>query len=185
MAKRSWMEMFRPTLVRQAVWMKLGGELAVPIDSTSTRQDTALDDWAPADAGTSLRRWEKKLRPAFGVEEIAPGRQVVARQAFMPADPSQVQLPQTPVNQGEASTGVFGPKGSPYMHDSHMVTPSQSDRSYAMNEDSSDHGNNLLNGETWARPICELSEREEKNSTPRHEITTHLPLGNIKSFSGY
>ncbi|OWZ15136.1 hypothetical protein PHMEG_00011278 [Phytophthora megakarya] len=93
MTKISWMQMFGPTLVPQAVWMNLGGELLVPIDSTSTRQaaqdtvmllramvcepqrfpsDAALDDWAPADAGTALRKWKKKLRAAFGVEEITP-----------------------------------------------------------------------------------------------------------------
>ncbi|OWY92213.1 LOW QUALITY PROTEIN: hypothetical protein PHMEG_00038870, partial [Phytophthora megakarya] len=174
MTKSSWMQMFGPTLVRQAVWMNLGGELVVPIDSSTQDtvmllkamgcepqrfpSDAALDDWAPADAGTALRKWKKKLRAAFGVEEIAPGRQVIARQAFMPADPSQVPLPQTPVKQNESSTGVFGSKGSPYMHDSHME---------------------------WARQIRELSAKEEKNSTPRIEITTHLPLGNIKTFSGY
>ncbi|OWZ00630.1 hypothetical protein PHMEG_00028134 [Phytophthora megakarya] len=38
MTKSSWMQMLGPTLVRQAVWMNLGGELVVPIDSTSTRQ---------------------------------------------------------------------------------------------------------------------------------------------------
>ncbi|OWZ20746.1 hypothetical protein PHMEG_0004808 [Phytophthora megakarya] len=107
--KASWMQMFGTTLVHQAVWMNLGGELVVPIDPTSTRQvaqdtvmllramacdpqrfpsDAELDDWAPAYTGTALRKWKRKLRPAFGVEEIAPGRQVVARQAFMPADPS-------------------------------------------------------------------------------------------------
>ncbi|OWY97822.1 hypothetical protein PHMEG_00031554 [Phytophthora megakarya] len=139
MTKSSWMQMFSPTLVRQAVWMNLGGELVVPI--------------------------------AFGVEEIAPGRQVVARQAFMPADPSQVPLPQTPVKQNESSTGVFGSKGSPYIHDSHMVTlrsasrqdrvvkenealrptpntykgsAQQQDRRYDLNEDSSDDGKYLL-----------------------------------------
>ncbi|OWY96318.1 hypothetical protein PHMEG_00033442, partial [Phytophthora megakarya] len=35
------------------------------------------------------------------------------------------------------------------------------------------------------RQIRELSAKEEENSTPRIEITTHLPLGNIKAFSGY
>ncbi|OWY94579.1 hypothetical protein PHMEG_00035647, partial [Phytophthora megakarya] len=97
----------------------------------------------------------------------------------MPADPSQVPLPQTPVKQNEPSIGVFGPKGSRYMHDSHMEneasrpTPNtykgpaqQPDRRYDLNEDSS-------------------NRLEEKNSTPRIEITTHLPLGNIKAFSGY
>ncbi|OWZ15379.1 hypothetical protein PHMEG_00010984 [Phytophthora megakarya] len=109
MTRISCMQMIGPTLVRQVVWMNLGGELVVPIDSTSARQvtqdtvmllratgcepqrfpsDTALDDWAPADAGTVLSKWKKKLRAVFGVEEIAPGRQVVARQASMPTDPS-------------------------------------------------------------------------------------------------
>ncbi|OWY94667.1 LOW QUALITY PROTEIN: hypothetical protein PHMEG_00035538 [Phytophthora megakarya] len=138
----------------------------------------------------------------------------------MPADPSQAPLPQTPVKQNESSTGVFGSKRSPYMHDSHMVTPrsasrqdrlvkeneasrptpntykgptQQPDRRYDLNEDSSDDGKDLLDidnfegdlTEEWARQIRELSAREEKNSTPRIEITTHLPLGNIKAFSGY
>ncbi|OWZ14633.1 hypothetical protein PHMEG_00011862 [Phytophthora megakarya] len=124
------------------------------------------------------------------------------------------------IKQNESSTGVFGSKGSPYMQDSHMVTPrpvsrqdrvvkeneasrptpntyrgpaQQSDRRYDLNEDSSDNGKDLLYvdylegdlTEEWARQIRELSAREEKNSTPRLEIATHLPLGYIKSFSGY
>ncbi|OWZ04811.1 LOW QUALITY PROTEIN: hypothetical protein PHMEG_00023214, partial [Phytophthora megakarya] len=235
MTKSSWMQIFSPTLVRQAVWMNLGGELVVPIDSTSTRQvaqdtvlllkamgcepqrfpsDAALDDWAPADASTALRKWKKKLRAAFGVEEIAPGR----GSPPMPADPSQVPLPQAPVKQNESSTGVFESKGSPYIHDSHMVTPrsasrqdrvvkeneasrptpntykgptQQPDRRYDLNEDSSDDGKDLLDvdnlevTEEWARQIRELGAKEEKNSTPTIEITTHLPLGNIKAFSSY
>ncbi|OWY97219.1 LOW QUALITY PROTEIN: hypothetical protein PHMEG_00032309 [Phytophthora megakarya] len=116
MTKSSWMQMFGPTLVRQAVWMNLGGALVVPIDSTSTRQ------------------WKKKVRVAFGVEEIAPGRQVVALNTY----------------KGPAQQ------------------PDQGDLT-----------------EEWARQIRELSAKEKKNSTPRIEITTHLPLGNIKAFSGY
>ncbi|OWZ14221.1 hypothetical protein PHMEG_00012333 [Phytophthora megakarya] len=67
------------------------------------------------------------------------------------------------------------------------------DRRYDLNEDSSDDGKDIfdvdnLEGdltEEWARQISELSAMEEKNSTPRIEIKTHLPLGNIKAFSGY
>ncbi|POM72109.1 Hypothetical protein PHPALM_11232 [Phytophthora palmivora] len=43
--RSNWMQLFGPKQVHQAVWMDLGGELAVPIDSTSTRQvaqDTVL-----------------------------------------------------------------------------------------------------------------------------------------------
>ncbi|OWY90923.1 hypothetical protein PHMEG_00040716, partial [Phytophthora megakarya] len=66
-------------------------------------------------------------------------------------------------------------------------------RRYDLNEDSSDDGKDLLDVdnlegdliEEWARQIRELSAKEEKNSTPRIKITTHLPLGNIKAFSGY
>ncbi|OWY94099.1 LOW QUALITY PROTEIN: hypothetical protein PHMEG_00036269 [Phytophthora megakarya] len=36
--KSSWFPIFGPKLVRQAVWMNLGAELVVPVDSTSTRQ---------------------------------------------------------------------------------------------------------------------------------------------------
>ncbi|OWY91028.1 hypothetical protein PHMEG_00040563 [Phytophthora megakarya] len=69
----------------------------------------------------------------------------------------------------------------------------QPDRRYDLNEDSSDDGKDLLDvdnlegdlTEEWARQIRELSAKEEKNSTPRIEITTHLPLGDIKAFSGY
>ncbi|OWY94899.1 hypothetical protein PHMEG_00035244 [Phytophthora megakarya] len=66
-------------------------------------------------------------------------------------------------------------------------------RRYDKNEDSSDDGKDLLHvdnlegdlTEEWARQIRELSAKEEMNSTPRIEITPHLPLGNIKAFSGY
>ncbi|OWZ04165.1 LOW QUALITY PROTEIN: hypothetical protein PHMEG_00023980, partial [Phytophthora megakarya] len=221
MTKSSWMQMFVPTLVRQGVWMNLGGELVVPIDSTSTPRyghaiedhgphrlpsDAALHDWAPADAGTALRKWKKKLRAVFGVEEFASGRQLTPRKLHYLKSRSK---------QNESSTGVFGSKGSPYMHDSQMVTTRSASRQdrvvkenkasrptpktykinrrYDLNEDSSDDGKDLLDvdhlkrdlTEEWARQIRELSKREEKNSTPRIEITTHLPLGNIKAFSGY
>ncbi|OWZ13868.1 hypothetical protein PHMEG_00012741 [Phytophthora megakarya] len=124
------------------------------------------DDWAPADAGTALRKWKKKLRAMFGVEEIAPGRQVVARQAFMPADTSQAPLPQTSAKPNESSTDVFGSKGSPYMHDSHMVTPrsaSHQDRVLKENEASRPTPNTYKGDLTmvWARQIRELSVKED------------------------
>ncbi|OWZ15541.1 LOW QUALITY PROTEIN: hypothetical protein PHMEG_00010803 [Phytophthora megakarya] len=219
--KSSWFLMFGPKLVRQAVWMKLGAELVVPVDSTSTRQvaqdsvlylrsmgcepqmflsEAALNDWTAADAGTALLKWKKNLRAAFGIEEIAPGRQVMVWQAAGPADTIRIE-------------------GGPYMHDLHMVTPKSEDRQervtretegwkatpgthqdtgrrrphcYDLQDDSSDSDNEVgdadyLEGdltEEWARQMRELSRAESKNSTPRLEIATHLPLGNIKPFSG-
>ncbi|POM77552.1 LOW QUALITY PROTEIN: Hypothetical protein PHPALM_5047 [Phytophthora palmivora] len=206
-ARSNWMQLFGPKQVRQAVWMDLG--LAVPIDSTSTQQvaqdtvlllramgcepqrfpsDAALKDWTPTDAGTALRKWKKKLRTSFGKR----------------------------VNEGSDS-GIFTAtaEASPYMQDSHMVTPRSVSRSerlaeeteslrpttntrqetgrrparnYDSPEDSSDSDSDsedfdYLDGdltEEWARQIRELSKAETKSSTPRLELATHLPLGNIK-----
>ncbi|POM65208.1 Hypothetical protein PHPALM_19113, partial [Phytophthora palmivora] len=38
--------------------------------------------------------------------------------------------------------------------------------------------------EEWARQIRELSKAETKSSTPRLDLATHLPLGNIKPYFG-
>ncbi|OWY94916.1 LOW QUALITY PROTEIN: hypothetical protein PHMEG_00035221 [Phytophthora megakarya] len=230
--------MFGPKLVRQAVWMNLGAELvSIPqaLDKSLRTQcysselwgvnlrcsEVSLNEWTEADVGTALLKWKKKVRAAFDIEEIAPGRQVIARQATGPVDPSQAPLPMTPMKQlsGNTEDGVFGSKGTPYMHDSHMVTPRSDDRQeritrktevwkptpstrqdtggrrtrcYYLQDDSSDSDSEVgdadyLAGdltEEWARQIRELSRVESKNSTPRLEITTHLPLGNIKPFAG-
>ncbi|OWY92892.1 hypothetical protein PHMEG_00037906 [Phytophthora megakarya] len=39
--------------------------------------------------------------------------------------------------------------------------------------------------EEWYGQIRELSKADNRNPTPRLEFTTHLPLGNIKLFSGF
>ncbi|OWZ00876.1 hypothetical protein PHMEG_00027839 [Phytophthora megakarya] len=73
--KSSRFLMFGPKLVKQAVWMNLGAELVVPVDSTSTRQvaqdsvlllramgcepqmfpsEASLNDWTAAGADTAL-----------------------------------------------------------------------------------------------------------------------------------
>ncbi|EGZ15248.1 hypothetical protein PHYSODRAFT_260053 [Phytophthora sojae] len=123
--KSEWMQLFSPKQVRQAIWMDLGGVLATPINSTSTRHiaqntvdllravgcepqihptEAALASWTPTAAATALTKWRKKLRNAFGVEDRPLGRD---------------------------DDGVFATKGeaSPYMQDSHMVTPRSTDRS--------------------------------------------------------
>ncbi|POM74667.1 Hypothetical protein PHPALM_8340, partial [Phytophthora palmivora] len=192
--RSNWMQLFGPKLVHQAIWMDLGGELAVPIDSTSTRQvaqDTVL---------------------------------LLPRRAPEAADPSKVPVPQTPkkrVNEGSDS-GVYTAtaEASPCMQDSHMVTPRSASRSerlaeeteslrptpntrqetgrrparnYDSPEDSSDSDSDsgdfdYLDGdptEEWARQIRELSKAETKSSTPGLELATHLPLGNIKPYFGH
>ncbi|POM69076.1 Hypothetical protein PHPALM_14681 [Phytophthora palmivora] len=162
-ARSNWMQLFDPKLVHQAVWMDIGGEQAVSIDSSSTRQvaqdtvlllramrcepqrfpsDAALKDWTPTDAGAALRKWKKKLRTSFAVSEIGADRQPIGRRAQEATGPSKVPLPQTPkkrVNEG-SDTGVFTAtvEASPYMQDSHMVTP----RDYDSQEDSSDSDSN-------------------------------------------
>ncbi|OWZ14264.1 hypothetical protein PHMEG_00012288 [Phytophthora megakarya] len=155
--------------------------------------DAALDDWA-------MRK--KKLRIPFGVEEIAPGCQVVARQAFMPADPSKIPLPQTPIKSNETSQGVFGSKGSPYMHDSHVVTPRSvsrqeraakenesskrtpytyrsqtqpADRRCDWNEDSSDEGDDLLDNDCLEGDITEEWARQIRELSAR-ETKNSTPL---------
>ncbi|OWY94787.1 hypothetical protein PHMEG_00035383, partial [Phytophthora megakarya] len=179
-------------MMTKSSWM----QMAMGCEPQRFLSDAALDDWAPADAGTALRKWRKKLRAAFGVEEIAPGRQVVAHQAFMPADPSQVTLPQTPVKQNESSTGVFGSKRSPYMHYSHMVTPrsasrqarvvkeneasrptpntykgpaQQPDRRYDLNEDSSDDGKDLLGIDDLEGGLTEEWARQIRKLSAKEE----------------
>ncbi|POM72904.1 LOW QUALITY PROTEIN: Hypothetical protein PHPALM_10310 [Phytophthora palmivora] len=214
------MQLFGPKQARQAIWMDLGASCAHRLNEHSTSSsgycatppyygrfpsDAALKDWTPTDAGTASRKWKKKLRTSFlGVQDWVP-------------------LPQTPkkrVNEG-SDAGVFTAtaEASPYMQDSHMVTPRSASRSERLAEDTeslrptpntrqetgrrparnydspgdssesdSDSGDfDYLDGdltEVWARQIRELSKAETKSSTPRLELATHLPLGNIKPYFG-
>uniref|UniRef100_H3H938 Eukaryotic/viral aspartic protease n=1 Tax=Phytophthora ramorum TaxID=164328 RepID=H3H938_PHYRM len=240
--KSNWMRSFAPEVVRQAIWMELGGELTVPVESWSTRQvaeDTVqllramgcepqvfpseadLRAWAPEDAATALRKWKQKLRSAFGVAEAGVSRPPNVRHASDPVDPSMIPLPTTPGRRPRGSTeaGIFSAQGatSTYFQDSHMVTPRSVSRTerlareaegyrtaptagrsasrtpsrrYDLRDDSSDEDSfdvgdtgGDLTGE-WARQIRELSAVENDSATPRLEIATHLPLGNIKPYLG-
>ncbi|EGZ29374.1 hypothetical protein PHYSODRAFT_322898 [Phytophthora sojae] len=120
--KREWMQLFSPKQVRQAIWMDLGGALATPMNLTSTRQ--------VAQNTVDLMRamgWRKKLRDAFGV---AGRGSTKLRPAPEAVNPSKVPLPVTP-RKATTDDGVFAVTGeaSPYMQDSHMVTPRSTDRS--------------------------------------------------------
>ncbi|EGZ25267.1 hypothetical protein PHYSODRAFT_250493 [Phytophthora sojae] len=235
--KSEWMQLFSPKQVRQAIWMDLEGALATPINSTSTRQvaqntvdllramgcepqilptEAALASWTPTTAAAALTKWRKKLRDAFGVADRGPTK---LRSAPEAVDPSKVPLPATP-RKAATDDGVFAVKGeaSPYMQDSHMVTPRSTDRTerlaretevsyatpgtrgatgrrsshrYNLRDGSSDSDNDLgsdcYEGDLpseWARQVRERSATDDQSSTPKLEITTHLPLCNIKSFYG-
>ncbi|EGZ29527.1 hypothetical protein PHYSODRAFT_252611 [Phytophthora sojae] len=146
-AKSERMQLFSPKQVRQAIWMDLGGALATPINSASTRQvvqntvdllramgcepqilptEAALASWTPTTAAMALTKWRKKLREAFGVADRGSTK---LRSAPEAVDPSKVPLPATP-RKAATDDGVFAVKGeaSSYMPDSHMVTPRSTDR---------------------------------------------------------
>ncbi|OWZ04706.1 hypothetical protein PHMEG_00023342 [Phytophthora megakarya] len=216
--KSSWLPMFGPKLVRQAVWMNLGAELVVPVDSTSTRQvaqdsvlllramgcepqmfpsESSLNDWTAVDAGTALLKRKKKLRAAISIEEIAPGRQAIARQAAGPADSSQYSDRRKPLT---CMTPRSDDRQERITRETEVWKPTPSTRQdtgrrrthcYDLRDDSSDSESEVeeadnLEGDLtveWARQIRELSRAESKNSTPRFEIATHLPLVNIKPFA--
>ncbi|KAE9313016.1 hypothetical protein PR003_g19610 [Phytophthora rubi] len=240
--KSNWMKQFSPKMVRQAVWADLGRVLAAPIDSTSTLQlaretesllqamgcesqqypsAMGLADWSLTEAATALTKWKKKLRASFGAT-TAGGAPLVKFPAPTEADPSRVPLPPTPQKgTGDSKVGVFAAKGlaSPYMHDSHMVTPRSVDRSdrrakeneasfttsntrrttvrppekkFEVREESSDSDEDRFDPDyydgdqtgEWARQVRELSAANGRSNTPRLEIATHLPLGNINPFLG-
>ncbi|KAE8878751.1 hypothetical protein PF003_g37104 [Phytophthora fragariae] len=232
------MRLFSAKMVRQVVWVDLGRALTAPIDSTSTlavARETkgllramgcdsqmypstmALADWSPTEAATALSKWKKKLRTAFGagVATLVFGSTTYLVQTE--ADPSRVPLPPTS-QKGitDVKGGTFASKGpaSPYMQDSHMVTPRSVDRSdrlakeneasfttpntrrttvrppekrFEAREESSDSDEDRFDpgyydgdqtGE-WARQVRGLSVANGRSNTPRLEIATHLPLGNI------
>ncbi|KAE9276610.1 hypothetical protein PR003_g29015 [Phytophthora rubi] len=154
--KSNWMRQFSPKIVRQAVWADLGRALAAPIDSTSTlavARETegllramgcdsqmypstmGLADWSPTEAATALSKWKKKLRTAFGTTGAGVATLVFGSTTYLvqtEADPSRVPLPPTPQKgTTDVKGGTFAAKGpaSPYMPDSHMVTPRSVDRS--------------------------------------------------------
>ncbi|KAE9188235.1 hypothetical protein PF005_g20137 [Phytophthora fragariae] len=229
--KSNWMRQFSPKIVRQAVWADLGRALAAPIDSTSTlavARETegllramgcdsqmypstmGLADWSPTEAATALSKWKKKLRTAFGTTGAAVATLVFGSTTYLvqtEADPSRVPLPPTPQKgTTDVKGGTFAAKGpaSPYMQDSHMVTPRSVDRSDRLAKENEASFITPSTRRTTVRPPEKKFEAREESSdsdedhgrvgtpseangwsnTPRLEIATHLPLGNIKPFLG-
>ncbi|KAG2978961.1 hypothetical protein PC119_g21611 [Phytophthora cactorum] len=152
MKNDEWMQLFKPIPKRKADWPALANELKYPVISVSTSQvaedsvslllalgyenktypsTMSLQDWSPHEAGAALQKWKKKLRKAFGAIGINEGKQPVCRMATLEEDPSKVpllptpkRLDRTPPTKRGADRDAFGTAdASPYLQDSHMVTP--------------------------------------------------------------
>ncbi|KAG2792762.1 hypothetical protein PC118_g23346 [Phytophthora cactorum] len=112
----------------------------------------SLQDWNPHEAGAALQKWKKKLRKAFGLIVINEGKQPVSRMATLEKDPSKVPLPPTPKRlectpptKRGADRDAFGTAdASPYLQDSHMVTPRSTSRMRRM--DAEDEGSRGCRG---------------------------------------
>ncbi|KAG3129904.1 hypothetical protein PI126_g20732 [Phytophthora idaei] len=167
MKNDEWMQLFKPIPKRKADWMVLANELQYPGNSVSTSQvaeasvslllalgyeketypsTMSLQDWSPHEAGAALQKWKKKLRKAFGAIGINEGKQPVSRLATLEEDLSKVPLPatpkrleRTPPTKRGADRDAFGTAdASPYLQDSHMVTPRSTNRMRRM--DAEDEG---------------------------------------------
>ncbi|KAG3118217.1 hypothetical protein PI124_g24513 [Phytophthora idaei] len=116
----------------------------------------SLQDWSPHEAGAALQKWKKKLRKAFGAIGINEGKQPVSRLATLEEDPSKVPLPatpkrleRTPPTKRGAGRDAFGTAdASPYLQDSHMVTPRSTSRTRRM--DTEDDGSQGRRGKARA-----------------------------------
>ncbi|KAG2770161.1 hypothetical protein PC116_g28459 [Phytophthora cactorum] len=152
MKNDEWMQLFKPIPKRKTEWPAFAHELQYPVNSVSTSQvaddsvslllalgyenetyssTMSLQDWNPHEAGAALQKWKKKLRKTFGAIGINEGKQPVSRLATLEEDPSEVPLPATPkrlerspTTKRGADRDAFGTAdASPYIQDSHMVTP--------------------------------------------------------------
>ncbi|GMF28153.1 unnamed protein product [Phytophthora fragariaefolia] len=161
MESSDWIRRFTPKAVRQALWVKLSGELAWLVNTMSTvkvAEDTvsllramgpepqtnpseaALRDRPSAIAGKELKQWKRKLRLSFGTSDIGLKTPPTVRPKG-DTDPSQILLPQTPKKSehGKESDddGVFGVKteGTP---DAARASSGRSRRRFVPRDDSSD-----------------------------------------------
>ncbi|KAG3051806.1 hypothetical protein PI124_g22790 [Phytophthora idaei] len=128
----------------------------------------SLQDGSPHEAGSALQKWKKKLRKAFGAISINEGKQPESRLATLEEDPSKVPLPatpkrleRTPPTKRGADRDAFGTTdASPYLQDSHMVTPRSTSRIRRM--DAEDEGSRGRRG--GARASRNGSGRRQTNT---------------------
>ncbi|KAG3071059.1 hypothetical protein PI125_g22833 [Phytophthora idaei] len=128
----------------------------------------SLQDWNPHEAGAALQKWKMKLRKAFGAIGINEGKQPVSRMATLEEDPSKMSLPPTPkmlectlpTERGADRDAFSTADASPYLQDSHTVTPRSTSRMRRM--DAEDDGSRSRRG----------GARASKNGSGRRQ--THI-----------
>ncbi|KAF1794590.1 hypothetical protein GQ600_24007 [Phytophthora cactorum] len=157
MRNDEWMQLFKPIPKRKADWPALANELQYPVNSVSTSQvaedsvslllalgyenetypsTMSLQDWSPHEAGAALQKWKKKLRKAFGAIGITKGSNQPVQGS---ASATPKRLERTPPTKRGADRDAFGTAdASPYLQDSHMVTPRSTSRMRRM--DAEDEG---------------------------------------------
>ncbi|OWZ15825.1 hypothetical protein PHMEG_00010472 [Phytophthora megakarya] len=157
MEKSTWIRLFEPKRIRQAVWADLSHELAVAVTVTTTGQvanDTVqflksmglqaqtvptqgvLESWI---SRGSLPKLTQTF--GFGVTDIHYPQPPVGKSAGRGVDPSKIPLPKTPskgYNTVPKSHGVFSKSGdeTPYFQESHMITPKSSGKKERSDRDS-------------------------------------------------
>ncbi|KAG6612721.1 uncharacterized protein IUM83_03134 [Phytophthora cinnamomi] len=213
-----WMMLFALVAMAQAKWPVLGPELTQPINSTSLDQlveDTALllksmgyrtsrpnslmlSGWDVRQAGSELTQWKCRLRAEFGLKRAPGPKQTIAQRiADYGEDPSKVPLPRTPETKKTEKAEKFrSTVGTPYLEDSHMLTPKKGkpgrgcyDHLYdpcdeaELGEDPWDDRGDP--DESVKAQIRRLShDGEEQADTMCLEVRTHFSLDKIAEFEG-
>ncbi|KAF1788534.1 hypothetical protein GQ600_5418 [Phytophthora cactorum] len=117
----------------------------------------SLQDWSPHEAGAALQQWKKKLRKAFVRSALTKGSN---------------QLERTPPTKRGADHDAFGTAdASPYLQDSHMVTPCSTSRMRRM--DTEDEGSRGRRG--GARASRKGSGRRQANTDASSSDDDDLP----------
>ncbi|OWZ16019.1 LOW QUALITY PROTEIN: Eukaryotic/viral aspartic protease [Phytophthora megakarya] len=187
MEKSTWIRLFEPKRIRQAVWADISHVLAVASDShddwtslqaQATPTQAVLESWIPAEAGADLWKWRRKLRVGFGVTDIHYSQPPVGKTSGGGVDPSKIPLPKTHskgYNTGPKSHDVFSKSGdeTPYFQDSHMITPMSSGK-----EEQSDRDSGRANA---TRSTIRVPK---ENVGRKIELATDRPLRQIRAFSG-
>ncbi|OWY94117.1 hypothetical protein PHMEG_00036241 [Phytophthora megakarya] len=147
MEKSTWIRLFEPKRIRQAVWEGLSHKLAVAVTATTTGQvvsDTMQSlklmglqaQTTPTRSLGVVDSCRSRLRPVemeavgFGVTDIHYPQPPIGKTAGGGVDPSKIPLPKTPSKGYITVAKALSKSGdeAPYFQDSHMRTPKSSGR---------------------------------------------------------